>query len=355
MKAVKFWRLFNIITPIIIWGFLLYMPYVWGFNNLPKPIREAHLKQLLIINLLLIAIFYLHSYVIYPLRERKHGLWLYFVLLIACLMIYLAVGELTKSAFAKPPQFEQLNAEEKQAQTNDFRPQPNPIIQLFPFAFIIVISFCHQLYLAKVKQEKLIKERENNFLQTELDFLSSQISPHFMFNTLNTLVAMARKKSDDLETSLISLSQLMRYMLYDHGQSILLATEIDYLKNYIKLQMLRFKDDVKVNLHLKGNFEQYVIAPMLLIPFIENAFKHGIGNIDQPTISISIKLDETRQQLTLVVLNQIAKTIIHTEKSSGIGLNNVKRRLQLLYPQHHLFKTIQKDDTFMAMLEINLS
>jgi len=230
---------------------------------------------------------------------------------------------------------------------------------LLPFTFVILVSISYRIYMDKVKRENHIKELENIHLKTELEFLSSQISPHFMFNVLNTLVFMARKKSDLIEPSLISLSQLMRYMLYENdGGKITLATEAEYLKNYINLQLLRFGDDISINLYLSGDFERYVIEPMLLIPFVENAFKHGIGTLEHPIIDISITVDELRHQLNLIVINEIpldgTEPAASTKNNSGIGLANVRRRLELLYPDQHVLQLEEKDHAFTARLQINL-
>jgi len=348
MVKLKSWRFFNIIIPLLFWVIVFSLPYFSGADHFPKEFREQHLRSMLVSNLLLIIIFYVHSYLIYPIREKKNGILIYISLLLMCMAIYLYTKDLFRPGFPKNPMF--IDKGPRQ-----FGPPLLNIMSIFPFLFAIVASFCHQLYLDKVRREKLIKERENIHLKTELAFLSSQISPHFMFNILNTMVAMARKKSEELETSLINLSQLMRYMLYDtNGKPIHLIDEIEYLKSYVNLQLIRFKDDVNVNIQLTGNFENLLIEPMLLIPFIENAFKHGIGNIQNPTIDISIQVDDKEPSLKLMVINNVASTETKAEKSSGIGLNNVKRRLELLYAGKHLFHTQQKDNTFMAILQITL-
>lgn len=348
MVKLKSWRFFNIFIPLLFWIIVFILPYFSGADHFPKEFREQHLRSMLVSNLLLIIIFYIHSYLIYPIREKKNGILIYISLLLVCMAIYLYTKDLFRPDFPKNQIF--IDKGPRQ-----FGPPPLNFISIFPFLFVVIASFCHQLYLDKVRREKLIKERENIHLKTELDFLSSQISPHFMFNILNTMVAMARKKSEELESSLINLSQLMRYMLYDtNGKPINLVDELEYLKSYINLQLIRFRDDVNVNIKINGNFENLLIEPMLLIPFIENAFKHGIGNIENPKIDISIQVDDKESSLKMIVINNIAALPIKTEKKSGIGLNNVKRRLELLYEGKYLFDTQQKDNTFIAILQITL-
>jgi sensor histidine kinase YesM len=173
-------------------------------------------------------------------------------------------------------------------------------------------------------------------LEMELKFLRSQISPHFLFNILTSLVSLVRKKSDQLETSLLMLSGLMRYMLNDAGKKITLQQEMEYLESYIALQKLRFGHDVKITFHTEVPDEQknYSIEPMLLIPFVENAFKHGTGYVDQPFIDINLAAREG--VLDFQVRNKFDQEAnTSKDESSGIGLNNVRSRLTLLYPGRH--------------------
>jgi LytS/YehU family sensor histidine kinase len=172
-----------------------------------------------------------------------------------------------------------------------------------------------------------------------------------MFNVLNNLVALARLKSNQIEPSLIKLSHLMRYMLYDSDQeTISLEKELEYLKSYIDLQHLRFGDDVKVNLVTEGQISGRMIEPMLLIPFVENAFKHGMGMIKDPFIDIHLKVNNTG--LEFAVSNKTCTEPEVKDKNSGIGLNNVKRRLELLYKDHYELNTGKSGNIYTAALKI---
>jgi len=347
MTKQKTLNILYALLPLVFWMLVLSMPLFSGYDHLPKVIQQARARNIISTNILLILIFYVHHYFIYPLKNKKNGVLIYSVLVLCCLIIYLATNHLIREfdLGSMPPMDNRMPKP----------PRPNFLMPILPFALVMVSGFCYQQYLDRVKGEKLIKELENIQLKTELAFLSSQIEPHFIFNILNTMVSMARKKSVHLETSLINLSQLMRYMLYNNNdKSISLSEEIDYVKSYIDLQMLRYEEDVKLKLQLIGDFSSYQIEPMLLIPFIENAFKHGIGNIEQPSIDISIILDEKAQKLKIMVINYISRSPTSSTKESGIGLANVKRRLQLLYPNRHLFSVEKKNDNFIALLQISL-
>ncbi len=171
------------------------------------------------------------------------------------------------------------------------------------FVFIVISSSAFRIIRDRIEENQRSKERETENLKTELSFLRSQVSPHFMFNVLNNMVALARKKSDMLEPSLIQLSSLLRYMLYETDEDkVALEKEIDYLKSFIELQAQRFGKNVKINANLEPIQQDYSIEPMLLIPFVENAFKHGTGLITDAQIDIHLKIENG--QLEFCVSNK---------------------------------------------------
>ena len=228
------------------------------------------------------------------------------------------------------------------------------LFAFFGYIFILASSTAYQMIRDKIKSERLAKEKENENLKTELSFLRSQVSPHFMFNVLNNMVALARKQSDLLEPSLIKLSSLLRYMLYETDEDkVPLEKEIDYLNSYIELQSQRFGKKIIITTSFESVYDGYVIEPMLLIPFVENAFKHGTGLIPDARIDIHLKLE--KEQLSFVARNRYTDTAeTPKDKTSGIGLNNVKRRLNLLYPKSHSLRIEKKDGWFSVLLQLNL-
>lgn len=223
------------------------------------------------------------------------------------------------------------------------------------YVFFFALSTSYQLIREKVASDQLEQEKQNEVLKTELSLLRSQVSPHFMFNVLNNMVSLARKQSDLLEPSLIKLSSLMRYMLYEADEEkVSIEKEMDYLQSYIDLQQQRFGKKVQVNVNMHTVDSQYRIEPMLLIPFVENAFKHGTGMIDNA--SIDIDLNAANERLLFVVRNKYNPASQETrDKTSGIGLANVKRRLSLLYGKKHQLSIDADGTTFKITLQIELS
>ncbi|NIG57451.1 sensor histidine kinase [Chitinophaga sp. Cy-1792] len=220
--------------------------------------------------------------------------------------------------------------------------------------FILSTSTAFQMIKDRLKEDRLASEQVNENLQTELSFLRSQVSPHFMFNVLNNMVALARKKSDALEPSLIKLSSLMRYMLYETDeQKVPLAKETEYLQSYIDLQQQRFGKNVTITVNTDVPETGYEIEPMLLIPFVENAFKHGTGLIMEAKIDINLEIRD--KYLFFTVKNKYNDIPMEIkDKTSGIGLSNVSRRLNLLYNQHYKLDIRKQDGWFCVLLQLNL-
>lgn len=346
IKRSNYRPLFNFLLPLLLWGLIVALPYLFSFGNFKLDAGKPPIQGFLIHEVSLIVIFYVHTYLVYPVSAKKYGVYKYLTIMVTGLAAYIFIK--LHYAPPRPPRF--INP--------DF-PSPNPVFMALPFITVIGLSIIYRLYLDKTIRENQIKARETLHLKTELELLSAQISPHFMFNLLNTLVFMSRKKPELVEPSLISLSQLMRYMLYDSEEGyISLTEEIEYLKTYMNLQMLRFGEDLNVNLYLSGNLENLRIEPMLLIPFVENAFKHGIGASERPVIDVSLTTNESSGALKLEVINEIAlldaAPAPTTKKRSGIGLANVRRRLELLYPDRHLINITQQDAIFTVNVEIRL-
>lgn len=225
---------------------------------------------------------------------------------------------------------------------------------LFPIGFLLVASSAFRLIVDHNNTVRNERDKINENLKTELALLRSQVSPHFMFNVLNNMVAMARKKSDLLEDSLIKLSQLLRYMLYETEHRVTLGKELEYLQSYIDLQKQRFGNLVSVQTRFEIEDEQLEIEPMLLVPFVENAFKHGTVTVDDPEIIIDIRNRGTGLQVHVRNKYKVNRNEVK-DATSGIGLENVKRRLKLLYPNRYTLHIDQSGEVFDITLQIHLA
>jgi two-component system LytT family sensor kinase len=223
-------------------------------------------------------------------------------------------------------------------------------ILLFAFLVILGISFAY-FFLKQWAKSELIQ------LSTENKFLRSQVNPHFLFNTLNNLFSMAQAKgNDELADGISKLSGMMRYMLYDsNAESVLLGTEINYLEECITLNKLRYaEEEVTVRFDYPSQTNGIYIAPMLFIPFVENAFKHGVAIGETTALTINIQLSGQTLSFTCENANHNAIRKMAIEKS-GIGLENVKRRLELLYPGKHQLQLTETDEKFSVNLQLNLA
>ncbi len=201
----------------------------------------------------------------------------------------------------------------------------------------------------KSQKENLILLEEKKSAQ--LAFLKNQVNPHFIFNTLNNIYSLVSSKSDKALPSIEKLSQLMRYMYKESDATFVsLQNEIDYIASFIELQSIRLSNMESVQYHFNGNIGTQKIAPLLLIPFIENMFKHGILNHIEKPLKIDVTVNKV--QLTLTTSNFI--NTLHKDEASGIGLDNVKKRLALLYPDKHTLSIESNENIYTTHLQIKL-
>ena len=292
-------------------------------------------------NLIYIGFFYLNSLWLIPhfIYKRKYKQWT--AIVIVCFLAILFITWLTLFLLMEQEQ-------------STFNVRGHILFNFFFFLFFLTGSTAYRMIKDRARADRIAREKENENLKTELSLLRSQASPHFMFNVLNNMVALARKKSDLLEPSLLKFSSLMRYMLYEADEDkVSLEKEIDYLQSYIDLQQQRFGKNVQVNVDFQKIDDNHEIEPMLLIPFVENAFKHGTGMIEDAQITIQLKVE--KEKLWFSVQNRYdpsSKEI--RDKTSGIGLTNVKRRLNLLYGDKQHLRIAKKDNWFNVSLQLNL-
>ncbi len=223
----------------------------------------------------------------------------------------------------------------------------NNLLYIFTYtAFGIVFYFMRYSHLQALQKKEL--ELANR--QSELSFLRAQINPHFLFNSLNNIYALVYMQSGKALDAIAVLSDLLRYMLYETSEKVSLQKELHYIEQYIALQKLRFDWPVKTEMKVAGQPDSIYIAPLLLIPFVENAFKHG--DFSEHADGLSVSVSVTQQKIYFHCFNQ--KNHQQKDDSGGIGLENVERRLALLYPGKNKLTIDSNDTHFIVNLEIQL-
>lgn len=327
-------KLFTIVFHIVLWTIWIGLPIINSGDNERFRVFAIWLIPITLTN---IPLFLLNTEWLIPKVLRRNGVGSYLMYLILLIISFSAVHFFMK---------EWIIPAEIRFNRNDL------FWSFIPVVFVTAISTGYGFIIYLIKQEKVKQAQQQERLQSELSFLRSQISPHFIFNVLNSIVYLIRSKSDLAESVTIQLSELMRYMLYrSEEEQHPLDREIEYLGNYIQLQKIRFEEDVNIQFHSEGTIGTQLIEPMILIPFVENAFKHGVGMIQEPIIDVLLRCSET--SLYFHVRNKISPVPDEDkDPSSGIGLKNVRRRLELLYPDLHDFAIQSKDGWFEVQLHL---
>lgn len=340
----------NIIQHALFWlAFISYQTVTYGWDDkdelyfklAPPLINQIPISILLTyINLyLLMPLYYYHQ------KYKLYGLSFLLLFLFGGLLI-----RFTTYQFILP--WEQIHDPARYEQEIKKFWLPVRILRnsfnLFP---VVIITMLIQLMRNAYQQEKTLREIEKEKFSAEMGLLKAQINPHFFFNTLNSLYALTLKGSEKASKVVLQLSNLMHYMLYEaNAAKVLLKDEISHLENYINIEQMRFADRLDLSFQYSGDIAGKMIAPLLLLPFVENAFKHGISD-NAGWITINLKVIENR--LFLKVENSYS---INSEtKRHGLGLKNFRRRLELTYPGQYDLDIIQNEGVFEAAFKLNLA
>lgn len=328
----------NWMLHILIWSALLLLPYLIGSASDQYRIGVLPGLAFSAFGIIHLLVFYTNAFFLVPRLLNRRRWWLY----IPAALLLLVLSLILKFTLLKTGYPGLLQ---------------DPAVYRFivaPSIGIIALSILYRKVVDRIRFEKQQKEREAEMLLTELKFLRSQISPHFLFNVMTNLVSLARKRSEQLEPALITLSEFMRYMVYDtQGKRVSLSKETEHLKSYLSLQKLRFGSELRILDAIEATDADYHIEPMLLIPFAENAFKHGAVQGEEARITINLRV--ASGLLHFEVINGIPE---HTNgaahESSGVGLSNVTARLELLYPQKHELRITRNEKEFHIYLKLEL-
>ena len=379
-------RLQIILLHSLLWICFLFFPlliYRIDFFNKQFFTRD------LINNAFLIGLFYLNFYYLLPRYFNGRHITAYFIIVFACIVIfifqqiyveYLFMHSQTERPFFTPgfemhrnnfnsaysPPFQHFRADYKNFQAHDpkmladngffsmpaffwiggIRRSLSGILSILLAGSFIRVAF--QWFKTEQQKEELEIQRLND----ELGLLKAQINPHFLFNSLNTVYSLARKNSQQTEEFILKLSDILRYVIYESSaQKVLVSNELKYIKNYIELQKYRIDKNMQIEYACYGDEGNLLIEPMLLIAFIENAFKHGISYREGSFINVAVTIEKKR--LFLTVTNTYNKQPV-TNEYSGIGLQNVKKRLQLSYPSSHELTIADDNKIYNVHLTIKL-
>jgi len=328
----------------LVWLLLLVVPYISTdqvFNSLDPASDVKYLLLCFTISSVLLITFYLNFYFLIPkfLFARKG--WLYFIILLLMIaVVFFLLGvififsDFSAEALAKmSPAIEKII--------------PVIIINAISLWLLAIVTSVLWAFYNRLKQTETEK------LSAQIASLKSQINPHFLFNTLNNIYATAIDTSPKAADMVDKLSEMMRYTMRDTQQDfVLLEDELNYISNYIELQRLRLDKSVKLEYYCPEDIPVLQIAPMLLIPFIENAFKHGVNSEQKSSIRIEITINKTEFQLSVV--NNKVSVQRNISERSGLGIENTRHRLNLIYPSKHLLVINDTEKQFQVSLYIHL-
>ncbi|MFC2103745.1 sensor histidine kinase [Bacteroidota bacterium] len=316
------------------WLFLIALVTVLGYYDSEETLKDAIRLSLPVIVPFIIPV-YFHYYIFNKFFNSKK--YLYYVVILV-LLIYLGgffIDGFNRYLFS-------ADIYMKESRVN--------------LVLFLLVSTGIKYYRNNLKSQIKLHKIEAQKNKAELELLKSQINPHFLFNTLNNIYSLARKNSDQTSAIAIAkLSHLMRYVLYECSYDFVdLQNEIEQIESFIKLQKLRFseEDNIKINFEYSGTTEGKLISPMLLLPFVENAFKHGISFNNKSYIDIQIKSFE--KEFKFMITNSVYNNKNSKDGDSGIGLVNVKKRLQLIYPDKHILKINSTKDEYSVFLELKV-
>nr|WP_288833396.1 histidine kinase [uncultured Flavobacterium sp.] len=331
------------------------LPYAFtstgSIFNLPNLSHNGHDRIYFLIYFLLLLFFYFNYYYLIPKFYFSNKMVSYFGIIVVFLLFFLWI-----STYFDHPERNFLDFGKRMPLHNkmphsfpsNFDKRGGPPTQYSHTILVYLIGVISSLLFAINNQ---LRKVEKEKMQSELSFLKAQINPHFLFNTLNSIYALAIKKSDKTADAVVQLSELMRYIITNANDDVIsLDKEINYINNFVELQKTRLGNTVNINYKVEGNQYGKCITPLILISFIENAFKHGVNPNQDSEIKIHINIEQ--ENLILFVSNNKVKS---SPSESGIGLQNTIERLTHLYPDTHDLTIDDNPETYNVTLKIKVA
>ncbi|OYT16910.1 MAG: hypothetical protein B7C24_05115 [Bacteroidetes bacterium 4572_77] len=313
------------------------------------------------------SLFYLNTIVLIPkfLDKKKYTTYLFTILLlvfVSIAIIHLANTHLNPMAgispqgrsFSKPILTDEARNIKNLERIKTVRFAGRLLRHSYSIIAILLLSIVYKMIQENIRKEKKEISLQNAYLVNEMKFLKSQMNPHFLFNSLNNIYALVQLKDDSAPAMLMHLSNMLRYMLYEcNDEYVSIEKEMNYINNYVELQQLKTKKKQNIKTNVRIDNKSIPIPPLLLIPFIENSFKHSI--IEQSDKAwVSFQLELTAERLHFKISNSKPKQIFYKDKTGGIGLDNIRRRLELLYTNNYDLKIFEDQETYIVELIINM-
>ena len=314
-----------------------------NFEQQQNIFQTMRFKRMLTENILLLGFFFLNYFYLIPRIYFKKKYLFYIIALLLCFLIVYQVPEMIFQLKKDLPKIGEFKGER-------FR-KPPPFMMWSPK---ILLFFCLTLISLFIRQNKSYQEVKEEKQLSEIAYLRAQINPHFLFNTLNNIYALTLQKSDYASDAVMKLSKMMRFVVSDSSKDFVsLQQDLEYIKNYIQLQQLRLVTKNSILFEIIGNPSNLKISPLLLINFIENAFKYGV--IDDKNNPIKINLEIVEQVLTLKVENLKSDEEFSDEEKSEIGISNSKKRLNYIYADRYQLSINETVDRFFVELKLELN
>jgi two-component system LytT family sensor kinase len=307
-------------------------------------------------NVFLVVFYYLNTQILIPKLLMQEKWFLYITAVISCLIIFLIIPKYLAGIISPPEVRTYQRPSLPNAPGRTWQGRKRPLVEPFNMAIffmVFTVGTCVAVIQRWLKTEEHRKETESEKLNTELSFLKSQINPHFFFNTLNNIYSLAIVKSEKTAPAVMKLSSIMRYILTETNNNLVpLQNEVDFTKNYIELQQVRLTEKTTINFNVVGEVDNKNIAPLLFIAFVENAFKYGVST--KSNSEINILIESQNDKIIFTASNYIVQSENNMTENTGIGINNVKRRLELMYPNKHQLSNTIKDNNYLVHLEISI-
>jgi hypothetical protein len=309
----------------------------------------------LLSSFLLLVFFYVNYYLLIPEFYQKKKYLILSIITLVFFLLILFVPNLFVNDFYRPDFHDNVR---KMPMPDQFGPVHQPmkrnwLFGNFQFQEMLLKFFVVWFFSFLVRTNEFLQKSKEEKNKTEIAYLKSQVNPHFLFNTLNGIYALSLINSEKTPEAIVKLSDLMRYVISEIDNDLVpLKTEIQYIENYIDLQKMRLGNTIDVRFTTKDIKKGTLIAPALLIPFVENAFKFGVSNESIGLIEINLSM-ESDTLICFDVSNMKFRTS-QSAPSSGIGISNVRRRLQLSYPERHELKTHNTDNNLKVELKIRI-